>query len=149
MQLFTQHLTVVPSTKGWRHQCGGRSWLFHLQLGGKCTAGPSYWHYYSAAMPLFNSSSLAPAIPSLHSCRKHPSISGFTVSSKISENLIQRIVNPVQILILIFPPGFQRDYRSYCLPLAPRNTPWGSSDLDIRKNILDPSAMSTRWSTRP
>jgi hypothetical protein len=108
MQLFTPHLTVVPSTKGWRHQCGGRSWLFHLQLEGECTVGPSYWHYYSAAMPLFNSSSLASAIPSLHSCRKHPSISGFTVSSNISENLIQRIVNAVQILILTFPRSFQR-----------------------------------------
>jgi hypothetical protein len=23
-------LTVVPSTKGWRYQCGGRSWLLRL-----------------------------------------------------------------------------------------------------------------------
>jgi hypothetical protein len=39
MQLFTRLLTIVPSTKGWRHQFGGRSWLFRLQLRGKLIVG--------------------------------------------------------------------------------------------------------------
>ena len=76
MQSFTQHswplspqrkagvinLAVDPS-------CLASSWEANAQWGH------NYWHYYSAAMPLFSTSSLAFTIPSLHSCGKYqPSI---------------------------------------------------------------------------
>ncbi|KUM63030.1 hypothetical protein ACN42_g4105 [Penicillium freii] len=81
MQSFTQHLTVVPSTKGWCYQFGGRSWLLCLYLEGKCTVWPHYWLYYSAPMPLFNLAELYIVAENIQ-----PSIFGSTISRNISEN---------------------------------------------------------------
>jgi hypothetical protein len=81
-----QLLTVVPSTKGWRHQFGGRSWLFRLQLRGKLTVGPHLLVLLFCAIPLFNSPSLAYAIPSLHSCGKYLTLNFWLYNIYISEN---------------------------------------------------------------
>jgi hypothetical protein len=81
-------LTIVLSTKGWRHQFGGRSRLFRLHLGGKPTVGSHLLVLpFCGYATIQLAESLASTIPSQHGCGKYPTTNFWFYNSRnISKN---------------------------------------------------------------
>ena len=116
-------LTVVPSTKGWRHQFGGRSWLFRLQLRGKLIVG-----LHSLVLLFCGYTTIQLAESRILQYRLYivaeniqPSIFGSIISRNISENpnwvaYKSSLVFNSYFLILLYFAWITLVYRSCCLP---------------------------------